>query len=363
MNKIVKTVLGIFLVLSFVLQDTYLYAKTDDSPKVLKAYRKYSLEYASLGFEVEAKKIQYQLYKERYDAALEKEKSYELANLEASTRDALLLSTQENWLSMQDYLFYEENGDAIIKVERSKKENELLAKYYQLTVTEAYAKYYQAVKEQYAYDLSVQKKKKRLGYGNSESIKTIQQNISDLKDVTEDLEQERETMISDILEETRLKSFRIASGLPVSFKVKSQKEYENKFMEQAEYKSYAWKIDLYKQYSSNLVEKLSDSKSFEKYCNNQIDMIRAEQTAQKKTISTNVKKLLKQYQKATVSVQRCKDKIKEINQKIEKCKKAYKEGFSRKSDLLELRSEKEKLNVELISNRYDRLMIYYQLEY
>lgn len=362
MNRILRTLIGAILVLSFISQEFFVYAKTDDSSKVLKAYKKNSVEYISLGLDIEAKRIQYQLNKERYNTALEKEKSYEPANLEASVRDNLLLSTQENWLSMQDYLFYEENGDAIIKVKQSKKENELLSKYYQLTEMEAYKKYYQAVKEQYSYELSIENKKKRLEYGKGEVIKTIQQNIWDLRVMTEDLEQEREEIIADIMEETRLKSFCIASRLPVSFEIKSQKEYEQKFMEQPEYKNYEWKVDMYKQYSANLVGRISDSKDLEKYCNNQIDMITAEQTVQKRAISTNVKKLLKQYQKATVSVQRCKDKMKEINQDIKKCNKAYKKGYSKKSDLLALKARKEKLNTELVSNRYDRLMIHYQLE-
>jgi len=361
MKRTMKLAAFVFIILLFHLNDTDLYAQTNDSKMLLKAFKENSTDYASIESNMEAKRVQYQIYKDKYEQAKEKEESSLKLNITDEVKESLLLSTQENWLMMQNYLFYDEKADKLVEIQKSKLESDFLVKYFQLTVYDSYLKMYKVLKKQYIYNINLEKRKRKLGYGSEENIQNEKQNLSDLESSIKELKQEKEKMCATISEETGIQKFNISSSLPVSPSVLSQNEYVKKFSELETFKFYDWKVNAYNQYLNNVSDKLLDNQVFTRYCQNQIDLVKEEQKSEQKKIVTNVRELLSQYKQIMNSIKNSKKKMKACNQKLQKYKKAYKAGFIKKSEIYELESVKAKNEAELTSLRFELLKIKYQL--
>lgn len=356
-----KAVISILLVFSFLIHHTLVFGKQDESFRLLTAYRQNSVEYRSIASDIEESKVQYQIYKEKYDKLKKQEDSYQNVVLEAEDRDNLSKNTMEAWLSMQNYSFYEEKGDIILKKRQEKAEHTFLLKYYQLTVINSYLEYWKATKERCSYQLQLAKKRKKLGYGTNASVRQAKMELEEVEQNISDVQTQYQLIKKNVADESGVKNFVSASSIPVSYLVPMESEYLEDIKNDPEVQYLTWQLDAFMKYRDDLKEKLSDISTFSSYCDNQIHVLENRLESQK---NKRIQEINEQYAllcKKDSTITQMKSKSTSITRAITKSKRQYKAGLKNKSDVLELQIQKRKNTYELYDKELSFLNAYYQL--
>lgn len=320
-----------------------------------------SPNYTLIELNVQENINQYQLYKEKYDSSLEQEKQY--SYLDEKSKDNLSKTTLEYWLNMQLSAFYDTNKTIIIEQMQKKLEYNLLIEYYKIPLLVSQKNYYQQMLEQDKANLKVEKKKYEQGYTSKMNVNEASSKVKSTKNRISNISKEIETVKKNICFSTKIDNVIGVSEMPIIDNVKSEQWYVDNYLKGYQYINYGWQADTYTQYQIRLQDKIKDSTVMTTISDNKISLLNTQKESYEINVITTVRDLLKDYSSYVATVQEKKNSITSIDSKIINYMKAYKAGVIKYSSLLELYTQKAKLNMELQDAQYGILKTYYQLGY
>lgn len=340
----------------------FVISAVEDEWKVINnALKINSPNYTSIELNVQENINQYQLYKAKYDNSLEQEKQY--SYLEEKSKDNLAKTTLEYWLNMQLSAFYNTNKSIIIEQMQKKLEYNLLVEYYKLPLFVSQKNYYLQMLEQDKANLKVEKKKYEQGYSSKMNVNEASSKVKSTKNRISNISREIEILKKNICSGTKIDNVIGVCEVPIIDNVKSEQYYIDNYLKGYQYINYCWQADTYTQYKISLQEKFKDSTVMNAISDNKISLLMTQKESYEINVITTVRDLLKDYSSYVATVQEKKNSITSIDSKIINYKKAYKAGVIKCSSLLELYTQKAKLNLELQDAQYGILKTYYLLEY